>query len=97
MTKNEEKVLDCVRRLDDGAGLTAEGYYNLYGSWNTPAFPSDMNDFDVNAFLKSFEEDYTELNMSSEQFARILDSLSEQGYLRKIERTGGGYLYSANL
>lgn len=95
MTEEEKKVYECVKKNDDGYGLTADAYYNLYGSWNMPEFPTDMSKFDFDAALKAIESNQKELNMSEKQFERTLESLVEQGYVIRIDRTGGGYLYSA--
>ena len=94
MTADEKKVYECVKRNDDGRGLTASSYYDLYGSWNMPEFPSDMSKFDFDAALKAIKSNQADLNMSEARFIKILESLVSQGVIKKFENWNGEILYS---
>ncbi len=83
LSKNEKIVLDCVRRLDDGRGLSASGYYSLYGSWDMPEFPQDLNDAGVDAFIKAVDKNFNNLGMEEAEFKKIMNTLAKKGFLYK--------------
>lgn len=80
---SKKDIYEWIRKHDDGKGLSAHDYYDMYGYGDFPPAPDSGNDDAWRNWIEKADDvfDNRVVDMSFEEFQDILDELCNEGKL----------------